>query len=239
MSVHAILGTAYLMLVTGVFAQSEGAQPGVVISADRMKLFHGEKMLLDGAVDGLMAIHSVRYSPNRESFLVIGCGYECNDNVGFLFKAGGTDKRKFTERWDYILQDKAEWSANGEKLFYYRINSSGAEPPAKAPAPGWIEIDIKTGRKSPAVNRRLKTSSTYSVFRVLSDDVLNMRAAPGVKSAVVGTLPHDAKGIKITGTDKKVGRDVWVPVKHQNLSGWVNQSYLSEEFAQDELQSQL
>ena len=192
-------------------------------------MFYHGKMLLDGAADGFMAIYGERHSPTRAHFLVIGCGYECNDNVGFLFKADGTGKHKFTARWDFILQEKVEWSADGQKLLYYRVNSSGAEPPANAPAPGWIEIEVKTGRKSPATQRRLKTTAAYGVFRVRSDDVLKGRAAPGTKSPEVGSLPHNASGVKVTGAGKNAGREVWVPVKYQDLTGWVNQSYLYEE----------
>jgi hypothetical protein len=200
-----------------------------------MKLFHGEKLLLEAAADGFMAIHQVHYSPQRAHFLVIGCGYECNDNIGFLFNSDGTGKQKFTA---LILQDKAEWSLDGQKLFYYRTNSSGEDPPAIAPVPGWIQLEVKTGRKAPAVARQLKTSACYGVFRVRSDDVLNVRAAPGTKSPAVGSLPHNAKGIKVTGPGKQAGRDMWVPIKFQSLTGWVNQSYLFEEISQAEVQAE-
>jgi len=211
-------------------AQAGAASPKASISPDRTKLFLGDKLILDSAADGFMAIHSVRYSPDQAYFAVIGCGYECNDNVGFLVRATGGEKRKFTAAWDFILQDKLEWSADGSRLFYYRINSSGADPPATAPAPGWVEIEAPTGRKSAATNRRLKTTATYGVFRVRADDVLNVRIAPGVKSKAVGVLPHEARGIKVTGAGKSVGRDLWVPVQYQDVTGWVNQSYLFEEF---------
>lgn len=213
-----------------VLAQTGADQANVKISADGTKLFAGAQLLLEAGADGFMSIHSVRFSPQRKHFLVIGCGYECNDNVGFLFDAAGAGKRKFTARWDFILQDKVEWAADGQKIFYYRINSSGADPPPQAPPSGWMQVEVKTGRKSPAVSRQLKTSASYGVFRVRSDDVLKVRAAPGVKSPEIGALPHDAKGIKVTAAGKMVGRDTWVPVRYKDLAGWVNQSYLYEEF---------
>ncbi|MGH7495816.1 MAG: YbaY family lipoprotein [bacterium] len=229
MSDRIFAALVWFALASRALAQTQETQLKPVISEDRMQLSYREKVLLDGATDGMMSIHSLRYAPEGEHFLVIGCGFECNDNVGFLFKAEGSGKRRFTERWDYILQDKAEWSADGQKIFYYRINSSGAEPPAAAPVPGWIEFDVKTGRKSPAASRRLKTTATYAVFRVGGADVLKVRIAPGTKSAEVGAVPHDATGLKVTGPGKSVGRDTWVPVRYQDVAGWVNQSYLYEE----------
>jgi hypothetical protein len=90
------------------------------------------------------------YSPDGEYFVALGCGYECNDNVGFVFKSDGSGKRKITDRWDFILQDKIEWSADGKKLLYYRINSTGADPPENSPPTGWVEVDLITGRKTSA-----------------------------------------------------------------------------------------
>jgi putative lipoprotein len=70
------------VLAATVFSQTGATQPQVKISEDRMKVFSGEKVLLDGATDGFMSVHTVRHSPDRKYLLVIGCGYECNDNVG-------------------------------------------------------------------------------------------------------------------------------------------------------------
>lgn len=200
-----------------------------VISADYTKLTLGEQVLLAAERDGFLSLHKVRYSPTQDYFLVIGCGYECNDNVGFLFAADGSGKRKFTSRWDFILQNAAEWSADGKYVYYYRINSSGAEAPPDAPAPGWVQMEIKTGTKTPATTRVLQPAMTYRVFNVAHDDVLNVRAAAGAAAPIVGTLSATAFGVHVTGTGVTAGGSVWVPIRHGELAGWVNQNFLCEE----------
>ncbi|HMV51139.1 MAG TPA: hypothetical protein PKD31_25590, partial [Blastocatellia bacterium] len=160
------------------------------ISEDGTKLLRGNRVLLDSNKDGFMAVHQVRPSPDGKRFAVIACGYECTDNVGFLFNADGGGKRQFTMRWDFLLQDVLEWSADGKKLFYYRINSTAAEPPKTAPAEGWVEIDLATGRKAAAASRTLKPNASYAVFNVRMDDSLNVREAPSLKANIAGKLPY-------------------------------------------------
>jgi hypothetical protein len=201
---------------------------GQTANEDSTKLLLGNRILLDNNKDGFMSVHQVRRSPDGKRFAVIACGYECTDNVGFLFTADGNNKRKFTARWDFILQDKLEWSADGKKLFYYRINSTGADPPKTAPAEGWVEIDAATVRKAAAISRTLKPDSSYAVFNVRPDDSLNVREAPSLKAKTTGQLPHDAKGIKVIGDKRKVGKETWAKIKYGSVTGWVNQSYLYE-----------
>lgn len=199
------------------------------ISEDYTKIILGGRVLLEAEKDGFLSVHTVRYSPAQDYFLVIGCGYECNDNIGFLFAADGSGRRKFTGRWDFILQDAAEWSADGKYLYYYRINSSGAEVPADAPAPGWVQVEVASGAKTPATTRRLKPTATYRVFNVASDDVLNVRTAAGPRAPLAGTLPAAATGVRVTGDGVLVGGSLWVPIRHGGLTGWVNQNFLCEE----------
>jgi hypothetical protein len=160
---------------------------------------------------------------------VIACGYECNDNIGFVFRADGGGKLKITGRWDYILKSSVEWSEDGRKLYYFRISSTGAEAPPSAPAEGWVEVDVRTGRKSPARTRRLKLNASYSVINVRGGDVLNIRSAPGSKSPIGGAIPPDGWGITVTGPGVKAGRERWVPIRFGKTTGWVNQNYLCEE----------
>jgi hypothetical protein len=208
-----------------VFAQA--ARPAISESRDQLTL-DGE-LLLDAARDGFMSLLEIRRSPTGAHFLVIACGYECNDNIGFVFKSDGTGKRKITSRWDYILQSAAEWSEDGRKIYYYRINSTGADPPKNAPDEGWVEYDLTSGRKSPATTRRLKTNASYAIFNVRGDDLLNVRSRPNRNARIVGAIPHDGAGIKVTGAGVKSGRERWVPISYQKITGWVNQNYLPEE----------
>lgn len=198
------------------------------VSEDGAALRLGSRVLLTNEKDGFMSVHQIRHSPDGKRFLVIACGFECNDNIGFVFNADGSGKQKFTARWDFILQNKIEWSADGKKIFYYRVNSSGADSPRNVPAAGWIELDIASGRKATAYSRSLKPESRYAVFRVEANDSLNVRQTPGVKAKSIGKLAHDANDIRFTGEQRKVGKDIWVKISYNNLTGWVNQSFLYE-----------
>jgi hypothetical protein len=230
-----MLGCLLLALFVAV-VQVASAEPGpqegeagLSVSDDRTKLLLGKTVLLEAQADGFRSIHEIKYSPMREHLLVIACGFECTDNVGFLLKADGSGKRKLTALWDFIFQTKAEWAEDGQSVFYYRINSTGADPPPKAPRKGWVRVDVKTGRKSPGTGRSLKLNATYAILSVSGRRALNVYADPQPKARIISTLPSYAKGIKVTGEGVKVGRETWVPVRFQSISGWVNQDYLFEE----------
>lgn len=215
-----------------VLGQTLPPNSSFTINETGTQLRLGARILLDAQQDGFMSIKEVLPAPTQKHFAVVACGYECNDNIGFLFHADGSDKRKFTARWDVILQTALEWSADGRQLYYYRINSSGAEAPRRAPREGWVSVDVRTGDKTSAHARRLKANARYAVFNVRSGDGLNVRTRAGAKAQVIGTLPHDAKGVRITGAAVLSGGGIWAPIKAQGLSGWVNQSYLREERTQ-------
>jgi hypothetical protein len=51
------------------------------------------------------------------------------------------------------------------------------------------------------------------------------------QTELVGRLSSDAKGVIVTGPGKLSGRAIWVPIKHDALSGWVNQNFLFKEAA--------
>jgi hypothetical protein len=200
-----------------------------VASDDQLKVLLGTTVLLESDRDGFMLVHRIVYAPDGKHFVVIGCGFECTDNVGFLFRANGTRKREFTARWDVILQDKLEWSTDGSKIYYFRINSTGADPPRTAPPEAWVVVDVATGRKGPATTRRLDQRARYSVFN--TSEGLAVRTRAGVTAKEVGRLPSDAKGVVVTGAGKLSGRAIWVPIKHDGLSGWVNQNFLFKDEA--------
>lgn len=217
---------ALLLLLT----MSALAQPDrPAINEDRTRLLIRGKVFLDSQKDGYMHLSEIRYAPDGKRFLVLACGFECTDNVGFTFNADGTGKRKFTARWDWILQDKIEWSADSRYVFYYRTISTGADPPPKAPREGWMQVAVKTGTKASAILRRLKANARYAVFRVSENDPLNLRNSPGLKSRIIGKLSFDRKGIRFLGETRQVGREVWVKITVGERTGWVNQSYLYEE----------
>lgn len=222
-----VLCVSALDLAASQIAPAQTAKAS--INESRNQLTFDGRLLLDAEKDGFMSLKEIRYSPTGEHFLVIVCGFECNDNDGFVFNSDGSGKRKITSRWDYILQSAAEWAADGHKLYYFRINSTGANPPPSAPAEGWVEVDLRTGRKSLATTRALKPNASYDVFNVRGDDVLNVRSKPNRRAEIAGAIPHDGKKIKVTGAGVGIGRERWVPISYRNITGWVNQNYLCEE----------
>jgi len=198
--------------------------PRAVISDDQSKVLVGHRVILEAERDGYMSVHRIVYSPTGKHFVVIACGFECTDNSGFLFAADGSRKREFTGRWDQLFSDKLEWSTDSKRLYYYRINSTGADPPKNAPAEGWMAVDVATGRKSSGVARPLAKDKPYSVFDTA--DGLVVRATPGTKGKELGRLASDAKDVYVTGSPKRVGKGTWIRIKSNSLSGWVNQRYL-------------
>jgi hypothetical protein len=64
---------------------------------------------------------------------------------------------------------------------------------------------------------------------VALDDVLNVRAAPGVSHAVVGTIPPYGMGVRVTGEGEDVAGSRWVPVTYENVVGWVNSRFLARQ----------
>jgi heat shock protein HslJ len=216
-----------LLIGQTALANEQNSPPRAVASDDSLKVLLDDTVLLDSERDGFMRVHRIVYSPTGKNFVVIGCGYECTDNIGFIFSDDGSRRRTFTGRWDVIFDDKLEWSLDSSKIYYFRINSTGADPPKTAPPESWVVVDVATGRKGPATNRRLDQRASYAVFD--TTDGLAVRARPGVKAKELGRLPSDAKGVKVTGPGKLSGRAVWVPIAHNGLSGWVNQNYLFKE----------
>lgn len=223
-----------LCLLLNFLAWGQTLPPGSAFTLNDAgtQLRLGGRVLLDAQQDGFMSIKEIMPAPDRTHFAVVACGYECNDNVGFLFRADGSGKRKFTARWDVILQTAIEWSADGRQLYYYRFNSSGAEAPRRAPSEGWVAVNVRTGIKTIARTRRLKSGARYTVFKVHAGDGLNVRASAGVRAPVIGALPHNAKGVRVTGAAVLSGGSLWVPIQAPGLSGWVNQNYLCEERTQ-------
>ena len=209
-------------LTSSIFAQTTA--PKAIISKDQSKVLVGRRVILAAERDGYMSVHKIVYSPAGKHFVVIACGYECTDNSGFLFRADGTHKREFTARWDQLFSDKLEWSPDSKRIYYYRINSTGADPPKNAPAEGWITVDVVTGRKSSGSARPMQRDTPYAVFDTA--DGLVVRATPGTSGKELGRLASDAKDVYVTGPPKRVRNSTWIPIKANSLSGWVNQRYL-------------
>lgn len=69
--------------------------------------------------------------------------------------------------------------------------------------------------------------SLFRVSGVEVGDKLNVRSGPSEYHAAIGAIPADARKVRITGTC----RELWCPVRHGHLEGWVNRYYLAEDVA--------
>jgi hypothetical protein len=69
----------------------------------------------------------------------------------------------------------------------------------------------------------------YTVVNVASDDVLNVRAGPGVGNVIVGSIPPYGMDIQVVGAGEEIDSAVWVPIRYQDVAGWVNSNYLARQ----------
>ncbi len=165
------------------------------------------------------------YSPNGAYLLIIPACFE-GDNHLFLFQADGTGKLQLTSQFEYINFSEVEWAADSQSFTYTRINSCCFAPstiPVDAPLPGRVLYIIETGEKILLTPPR---EFLVQVVNVIADDTLNVRAEAGVDTPIVGELPQGDLDIFVTGSGQTIGQAVWLPVRYQDLTGWVNGSYL-------------
>ncbi len=72
------------------------------------------------------------------------------------------------------------------------------------------------------------TVEVRSVVRVAPDDVLNVRAGPGVENEIIADLSSSASGVMLTGRETLVESSIWVEIVTEEGTGWVNEYYLAE-----------
>jgi hypothetical protein len=82
-------------------------------------------------------------------------------------------------------------------------------PPPQKPIPPWAQ------------------PLSFKVAGVQDYDVLYIRSGPSQDHNSVGMIPPTGRGIVITGRC----RDDWCPIRHRNVSGWVNRYYLAQDLA--------
>jgi hypothetical protein len=72
-------------------------------------------------------------------------------------------------------------------------------------------------------------AETYAVVGVAMDDVLNVRARPGVEHAITSVIPPYGTGIQTFGTGEQVGASLWLLIRYEGSTGWVNGRYLARQ----------
>ena len=100
------------------------------------------------------------------------------------------------------------------------------------PLPTDTPTTMPTATAVPPTNTPIPNISnqqtSYAVVFVEPNDVLNVRAGPGVGFGIVGTLPPNATNVQITGSGQLVAGSTWVPVQQGGLTGWVNSRFLTQ-----------
>ena len=98
--------------------------------------------------------------------------------------------------------------------------------PVQAKAPSATSPARKVVRKEPAAQQAEKV--TFRVSGVGLGDTLNVRKGPSEYHPAIGTISSEGRGVQIVGTC----RDLWCPIRHGRMTGWVNRFYLTEESVQ-------
>lgn len=101
--------------------------------------------------------------------------------------------------------------------------------PAPTPAPA-VETKRRVDAKPVPQTVAKQVSAVpvepmFKVVNVRSSDVLNVREGPSWERDVVGAIPPGGRGVAVTGEC----RSQWCPVRHLDLRGWVNRTYLESE----------
>ena len=113
--------------------------------------------------------------------------------------------------------------------------------PTIQPTPSFLPTAFSTPIPSVAVTAPLPTatgtgqltpvapSGPYAVVLVPAGDVLNIRAAPGASSPIVGSFGPTSAAVIRTGPSAAIGSSLWVEVERPGGgTGWVNQRYLTD-----------
>jgi uncharacterized protein YraI len=69
------------------------------------------------------------------------------------------------------------------------------------------------------------SDTTYRVTGVASRTVMNVRSGPDSNRAIIGSMPPNARGVRIVGTC--AGR--WCPISYEKATRWVNRRFLARE----------
>ena len=97
------------------------------------------------------------------------------------------------------------------------------------PVPAAVAMRAPPARKSAPALREADTPKpvqvSFRVAGVIDGDTLNVRSGPSEYHPAVGRIPASGRGVQIVGAC----REVWCPIRHGRLKGWVNRYYLAED----------
>jgi len=113
-----------------------------------------------------------------------------------------------------------------------RRQAAAIQPTIKKPFPAAKSAKVAAAVRKPVAKATAATSTvaltSFRVSRVVDGDILNVRSGPSEYHDAVGSIPARGRGVQIIGEC----RDLWCPIRHGNLKGWVNRYYLAEDAGQ-------
>ncbi|MCK5720773.1 MAG: protein kinase [Thiomargarita sp.] len=68
----------------------------------------------------------------------------------------------------------------------------------------------------------------FNIDNVSTTDILNIREFPGHMTAIIGQIPANGKCILYIDKYQSLGNNLWVKIRYQKTTGWVNTHYLTE-----------
>ena len=104
------------------------------------------------------------------------------------------------------------------------------EPPADDPSQAEPQpADDPDQPPEPVVRFGEEPPANWDVTGVAANDVLNVRAGPGVSHAITATLPPNAVELESTGRIARLDGQLWREIRVPGgTAGWVNARYLTE-----------
>ncbi len=138
--------------------------------------------------------------------------------IAYIFMSGNSGQANVATEKDLANESI---SANSERNIVSQTYQDHNSNTAKATTPN--PVSSATPKQTPTP----KTKS-YRVTGVKSNDVLYIRPSPGNLKVVVGKIPPNGTGIRITGAGKRFGKSAWVPIVFKGKRGWVNRRYLAQ-----------
>lgn len=110
---------------------------------------------------------------------------------------------------------------------------TGEEQAGEPPSPEALEGEAWDG---PPLNG---AAAELAVVGVAADDVLHVRAGPGVGQDVVAELGPLATGVRATGAARQLPESIWLEVEVDGTTGWVSSAFLAFLGATDDITAQL
>lgn len=91
------------------------------------------------------------------------------------------------------------------------------------------EAEPEQANEPEIVYSQADVAAVLRVENVASDDVLNIRSAPGAFNDIVGTLTHDAWYVQATANEAMVDGVLWQEIeKGDGIIGYVHSNYVTE-----------